>query len=145
VDAARLVDVVGSAAAAATVGEGALLLRESARLLTAAHETRTYLHGPMEPLDGETVCLVVGDGRELRLARDTAALGCPTLLLTTDGEVASAGPLTVLRLPRAGTPLGRAVLDILPVQLLAWAVARRRGLPVDGFRHRQEDTKAASG
>jgi fructoselysine-6-P-deglycase FrlB-like protein len=141
-DDARVVDVVGAAAAAATVGEGALLLRESARLLTAAHETRNYLHGPMEPLDERTCCLVIGGGRELRLARDTAELGCPTVLLTTDEDAVSAGRLTVLRVPRAATPLGQAVIDILPVQLLAWAVARHRGLPVDGFRHGQDDTKA---
>jgi glucosamine--fructose-6-phosphate aminotransferase (isomerizing) len=99
----------------------------------------------MEPLEGQVCCVVIGDGREVRLARDTAALGCPTVLLTTDGEAAPEGALTVLRLPRAGRPLGQAVLDILPIQLLAWAVARRRGLPVDGFRHRQDDTKAAAG
>jgi glucosamine--fructose-6-phosphate aminotransferase (isomerizing) len=140
-DAARIVDVVGSPAAAATVGEGALLLRESARLLTAAHETRGYLHGPMEPLDPRTALLVIGNGREVRLARDTAVLGCPTVLLTTDPDVEPDGALDVVRLPRAGSPLGQAVLDILPVQLLAEAVARRRGLAVDGFRYRQDDTK----
>lgn len=141
-DDARVVDVVASGVGAATGGEGALLLRESARLLTAAHETRNYLHGPMEPLDPSIACLVVGADREIRLARDTAALGCPTVLVTSDPDVATEGPLTVLRLPRAGSPLAQAVLEILPVQLLAWAVARRRGLAVDGFRYQQEDTKS---
>jgi fructoselysine-6-P-deglycase FrlB-like protein len=141
-DDARVVDVVASGVSAATVGEGALLLRESARLLTAAHETRNYLHGPMEPLGPSVACLVIGDGREIRLARDSADLGCPTVLVTTDPDVASEGALTVLRLPRAGSALGRAVLEILPLQLLAWAVARRRGLSVDGFRYQQEDTKS---
>jgi fructoselysine-6-P-deglycase FrlB-like protein len=141
-DDARVVDVVASGVSAATVGEGALLLRESARLVTAAHETRNYLHGPMEPLGPSIACLIIGDDREIRLARDAAALGCPTVLVTTDPDVASEGPLTVLRLPRAGSPLGRAVLEILPLQLMAWAVARRRGLSVDGFRYQQQDTKS---
>jgi len=140
-DDARVVDVVASGVSAATAGEGALLLRESARLITATHETRNYLHGPMEPLGPAIACLVVGDGREIRLARDTAALGCPTVLVTSDPDVVEEGALTVLRLPRAGSPLGQAVLEILPIQLLAWAVARRRGLTVDGFRYQQEDTK----
>jgi fructoselysine-6-P-deglycase FrlB-like protein len=142
VDGAQVVDVVAGGTATATAGEGALLLRESARLLTAQHETRNYLHGPMEPLSGQVACLLVGAGREVRLARDTAALGCPTLLLTTTPDVGSAGSLTVLRLPRASSPLAQAVLDILPVQVLAEAVAARRGLAVDGFRYRQDDTKA---
>lgn len=142
VDGARVVDVVASGAAGATGGEGALLLRESARVLTAAHETRTYLHGPMEPLDGDTVCLVIGAGREVRLAQQTAALGCPTLLVTTDQDVRPGGALSVLRLPRARSVLAQAVLDILPVQRLAEAVAAKRGLAVDGFRYEQDDTKS---
>ena len=141
VDAAQVVDVIAAGTATATAGEGALLLRESARLLTAAHETRNYLHGPMEPLDGQVACLLAGSGREVRLARDVAALGCPTVLLTTDPDVVGAGSLTVLRLPRAHSSLAQAVLEILPLQLLAEAVAGRRGLAVDGFRHRQQDTK----
>ena len=50
-EAARIIDVVASGASSSSCGEGALMLRESARLLTAGHETYNYLHGPMEPLD----------------------------------------------------------------------------------------------
>nr|WP_240942800.1 SIS domain-containing protein [Planosporangium thailandense] len=139
-DDAKLVDVVASSAASATAGEGALILREAARLRTAGHETRNYLHGPMEPLDSDIACLVVGDGREVRLARDVARLGCPALLLTTEA-VDDAATAVVCRLPRAHSPLAQNVLDILPIQLLAWSVAQRRGLPVDGFRYHQDDTK----
>ena len=119
------------------------MLRESARLLTACHETYNYLHGPMEPLDARTACLIVGDGREVRLAEDTSALGCPTLLVTSRTDVSSAGELTVLRLPEAPSPLALAVLQILPIQLLGWSIASRRGLAVDGFRYHQDDTKLA--
>jgi fructoselysine-6-P-deglycase FrlB-like protein len=142
-EAARIVDVVASGASSSSGGEGALLLRESARLLTACHETYNYLHGPMEPLDAETACLIVGDGREVRLARDTSALGCPTLLVTSRTDVSSAGDLTVLRLPEAPSPLALAVLQILPIQLLGWSIASRRSLAVDGFRYHQDDTKLA--
>jgi fructoselysine-6-P-deglycase FrlB-like protein len=140
-DRARLVDVVAGSPSAATAGEGALVLREAARLHTAAHETRDYLHGPMEPLDGQTACVVIGSGREVRLAGDTAALGCPTLLLTTATGVAVSDQLRALVLPVAPTPLAQTVLEILPVQLLAWAVAQTRGLTVEGFRYSQDDTK----
>jgi fructoselysine-6-P-deglycase FrlB-like protein len=142
-EAARIIDVVGSGASSSSSGEGALMLRESARVLTAGHETYNYLHGPMEPLDPQTACLVIGDGREIRLAQDVSALGCPTLLLTSRADVASAGGLTVLRLPQAPSPLALAVLQILPIQLLGWSIARRRGLAVDGFRYHQDDTKLA--
>lgn len=143
-DQARIIDVVGSGTADAAAGEGALVLREAARAHTALHETYNYLHGPMEPLDPQTACLVIGDGRELQLAADVAALGCETLLLTTSGDVPAADGLTTLMLPHAGTPLGQAVLQILPIQALAWRLAKDRGLRVDGFRYQQDDTKLES-
>jgi fructoselysine-6-P-deglycase FrlB-like protein len=142
--AARIIDVIGSGTSNATTGEGALVLREAARAHTALHETYNYLHGPMEPLDPQTACLVVGDGRELRLAAEVSGLGCPTLLITTRTDVPTADDLTVLTLPDAGTPLGQAVLQILPIQALAWRLADDRGLKVDGFRYHQDDTKLES-
>jgi glucosamine--fructose-6-phosphate aminotransferase (isomerizing) len=81
----------------------------------------------------------------VRLARDVSALGCPTVLMTTRDDVASGGGLHVLRLPRAGSPLAAAALQILPVQALAWRLADARGLAVDGFRYHQDDTKLDAG
>jgi fructoselysine-6-P-deglycase FrlB-like protein len=143
-DQARIIDVIGSGTAGATVGEGALVLREAARAHTALHETYNYLHGPMEPLDPQTACIVVGEGREVQLAADVGALGCPTLLVTTRSDVPDSDNLTVLTLPEAGSPLAQAVLQILPVQALAWRLAQGRGLRVDGFRYQQSDTKLES-
>jgi fructoselysine-6-P-deglycase FrlB-like protein len=143
-DEARMIDVIGSGTSSATAGEGALVLREAARAHTASHETYNYLHGPMEPLDAQTACLVVGDGRELRLAAEVSAIGCQTLLLTTRTDVSGGDDLTVLSLPAAGSPLAQEVLQILPVQALAWRLADDRGLRVDGFRYHQDDTKLTS-
>jgi glucosamine 6-phosphate synthetase-like amidotransferase/phosphosugar isomerase protein len=33
------------------------------------------------------------------------------------------------------------VVQILPVQLLTYRIARNRGLSANGFRHEQDDTK----
>ena len=134
------IDFVASARSEASAGEGALLLREEARVFTCAHETRGYLHGPMEALEPGTIgCVVIGDGREVQLARDTARLGCPTLLVTSLTE-APADRMSVARLPKL-TGLGATVLEILPVQQLAWALADARGLADGAFRHHQDDTK----
>jgi len=91
--------------------------------------------------DTQTAVLVIGDFREVQLAQATSALGCPTLLVTRRTDVTGSGPLTVLRLPDAGTPMAGTVLEILPIQQLGWTLAQHRGLCVDGFRHRQPDTK----
>ncbi len=138
---ARIIDVVSSGSSRATAGEGALMMRESARLHTASHETFNYLHGPMEVVDAEVACVVIGAGRELRLARELAGLGCPTLLITASKDVEDAEHLTVLRLPEPPSPLAGAVLEILPLQLLAAEVALRRGLRADRFRYQQDDIK----
>jgi fructoselysine-6-P-deglycase FrlB-like protein len=143
-DEARIIDVVGTGTSSATAGEGALVLREAARAHTASHETYNYLHGPMEPLDAETACVIVGDGRELRLAAEVGAIGCHTLLITTRTGVPGTSNLTVLSLPGVGSPLAQAVLQILPIQALAWRLADDRGLRVDGFRYQQDDTKLGS-
>lgn len=141
-DQARLVDVVASGVSVATAGEGGLLLRESGRLHTAVYETRNYLHGPMEILDEQTTCLLIGDGREVQLAYDVLAYGTKVVLITTSA-VEPADGLAVIRLPKASNRLAQAVLEMVPVQRLGWEVAQRRGLAVDGFRHRQSDTKVS--
>jgi fructoselysine-6-P-deglycase FrlB-like protein len=138
---ARIIDVVASGTSSATAGEGALMMRESARLHTASHETFNYLHGPMEAVDAQAASIVIGSGRELRLAQELAGLGCPTLLVTTSHEIEDADHLTVIRLPKPPSTLACAVLEILPLQLLAAEVVSMRGLRADGFRYHQDDIK----
>jgi glucosamine--fructose-6-phosphate aminotransferase (isomerizing) len=82
---------------------------------------------------------VFGDGREVALARYLAGIGVPTVLVTSVAVPPEKG-LTVLTIPPAPT-MSRAVLEILPAQLLAGAVARLRGLAIDGFLYHQDDTK----
>jgi len=135
------IDFVAAARSEASAGEGALLLREVARVFTSAYETRSYLHGPMEALEPRAVgCVVIGDGREVRLAGDTGRLGCPTLLITSLSEPAPAEHLSVARLPKAAG-LAAVVLEILPVQQLACALAEARGIADGVFRNHQDDTK----
>lgn len=136
---ASSIDVVGAAGSFATVAESALLLRESTRICTSTYETYQFLHGPMEPLTSANACLLIGDGREVPLARYLARAGIPTVLVTST-SVDPEKDLVVMPVPKAPT-MSRAVLEILPVQLLAGEMARARGLAIDGFLHHQDDTK----
>jgi fructoselysine-6-P-deglycase FrlB-like protein len=141
-DGATSIDFVGAAASYASAAEGALLLRESARISTATYETYQYLHGPMEPLDASSGCVLFGDGREVALAQYVAGTGARTVLITTANVPSTAG-LQVVRVVRvpAAPAMSRAVLEIAPVQVIAGELARARGLGIDGFRHHQDDTK----
>lgn len=136
------VDVVAGAGSLASGGESALLLREATHLPATATDTLQYLHGPLEVAEPGRAALVLGDGREVSLACSLARFGCDVLLVTT-AEVAPERGLTVLRVPRL-PPMALPLVEILPIQLLTWYLARHRGLDVTGFRHHQDDTKLSS-
>ncbi len=135
------VDAVGSAAALASAGETALLVREALRLPAHGEETRQYLHGPLEAVDERFGCILFGAGRELELARALAGFGA-TVATVSDREDA-AGP-HAFQLPSVGD-LAAPILQIIPIQLTVAHAAAARGLPVAELRRQQDDTKAAAG
>lgn len=134
------VDVVAAGARLATAGAAALLLREAGHLPTASFSTREYLHGPAETAGPGRAVLLFGAAREVPLALDLARYGARVVLVTdSDADVPASGGLLVVRLPRLGG-LGGCVLDILPVQLAAYALAQHAGRPI-ALCHMPADTK----
>ena len=133
------IDLVAPGAFRSTAAEGALLLREATRTPAAAFETYQYLHGPMEPQGPGVGCVVVGDHREVEVARYLAATGTPTVLLTS--ALVDAGPgLVVVDVPQLPI-MSRSVLQVLPLQLLVGQMATMGGLQIGDFRYHQADTK----
>jgi glucosamine--fructose-6-phosphate aminotransferase (isomerizing) len=133
-------DLVGSGVHAGTAAQGALLLREVAKLPAAAYETYQYLHGPIEAAGPGLVLLVTGGAREVRLAESMADAGA-TVVLVTAAEVSAPRPgLTVFPLP-AVEAAAEAILGILPAQAISGALADAAGLPDGEFRYHQDDTK----
>jgi len=115
------VDVIGAGPQAGCAAAAALLLREAVHLPAAAYPTREYLHGPVE---------AAGPGRGALVFHD------PDLADRLAGYGTS-----VVHLPDTGVAgLGGCVLDMLPVQLLAYRLADRAGIPI-GLRHMPSDTK----
>lgn len=139
--AARSFDVVGSGSHLGSAAQAALLLREVARLPASTYETRQYLHGPLEAAEPGLAVIVIGGSREVQLAISLASAGAVVVLITCE-DVDERDGLFVFRLPRAGDSL-IAVLEILPPQLIALVLAEALGVPVDEFRHHQDDTKVA--
>lgn len=132
-------DVVSSGADRAATEAGALLLREVCRIPSAALATRNYLHGEMESA-GNTVHLVVGDDREIKLANTLASAGHPTLLVT-ETDVESTDSLFVLRLPSTGSTAVRTVLATAVLQRVAEAFAYARSVEIEDFVFWHDDTK----
>src|SRR5262249_46349918 len=118
---ARLLVLVGTGPSAVTAAEGALKLREGARLPAEGYDAELLLHGSAVPLDerGPLGLVRAGPGRD--------RLGPPA------GEAARQGGLAVPRLAaRQGLDplLAQLPLTVL-VQRLALRLAKERGCDAD--------------
>src|SRR5262245_14212167 len=120
--------------------EGALKLKEISYIPTEAYSAGEMKHGPIALLDEETpvVCVatkshvyekVVSNIQEVR------ARGAHVIAIATDGnEDIQHHADDVIFVPRSPAFL-QAVLAALPLQLLAYRIARLRGLNVDQPRN----------
>ena len=120
--------------------EGALKLKEISYIPTEAYSAGEMKHGPIALLDEETpvVCVatkshvyekVVSNIQEVR------ARGAHVIAIATDGnEDIQHHADDVIFVPRSPAFL-QAVLAVVPLQLLAYRVARLRGLNVDQPRN----------
>ncbi|RVA31330.1 SIS domain-containing protein [Mesorhizobium sp. M7A.F.Ca.US.001.01.1.1] len=135
------IDIVGAGVGFANAGEAAMLIREAVRVPASGWDTLNYLHGPMESQDAATGLIAIGDGREVKIAQDLAALGCPSVLVTRRSDVAPADRLVVISIPALGNAIADAILEIIAIQLIVGDMQDAAGLTDIVFRYRQTDTK----
>ncbi len=120
--------------------EGALKLKEISYVATDAYAAGEMKHGPIALLDDDTpvVCVatdapvldkVVSNMQEVR------ARGAHVIAVATEGRTEIADQAeSVLWVPDTDWML-QPLLAVIPLQLLAYAIARRRGLNVDQPRN----------
>jgi glucosamine--fructose-6-phosphate aminotransferase (isomerizing) len=120
--------------------EGALKLKEISYIPTEAYAAGEMKHGPIALLDESTpVVCVATDGpvmdKVLSNIAEVKARGAEVIAVATEGadQVAAAADETVF-VPRTDWMLQPA-LAVIPLQLLAYHVARLRGLNVDQPRN----------
>lgn len=135
------IDIVGAGVGFANAGEAAMLIREAVRVPASGWDTLNYLHGPMESQDAATGLIAIGDGREVKIAQDVAALGCPSVLVTRRSDVAPADKLVVISIPALGNAIADAILEIIAIQLIVGDMQDAAGLTDIVFRYRQTDIK----
>ena len=120
--------------------EGALKLKEISYIPSEAYAAGEMKHGPIALLDhGSPVVVVATDGHvypklvsnieEVR-ARDADIIAVASAGNTTISELAT----SVLRVPDCD-PLIAPILAVVPLQLLAYRIARLKGLNVDQPRN----------
>jgi glucosamine--fructose-6-phosphate aminotransferase (isomerizing) len=120
--------------------EGALKLKELSYIPTEAYSAGEMKHGPIALLDEETpvVCVATDShvyDKVVSNIQETRARGADVIAIATDGnEDIQHHADDVIFVPRTH-PLLQAVLAVLPLQLLAYRIARLRGLNVDQPRN----------
>ena len=120
--------------------EGALKLKEISYIPTDAYAAGEMKHGPIALLDESTPVVVVATDNHvyekvISNVEEVRARGAHVIAVATDGnEDIKQVAEHVFYLPRTEPEL-QAALAILPLQQLAYGIARRRGLDIDKPRN----------
>jgi glucosamine--fructose-6-phosphate aminotransferase (isomerizing) len=117
--------------------EGALKLKEISYIPTDAYAAGEMKHGPIALLDERTpvVCVATDSpvlDKVLSNVAEVQARGAHVIAVATEGSRVNAEE--VIAIPRTDWLL-QPVLSIVPLQLLAYYIARARGLNVDQPRN----------
>jgi glutamine---fructose-6-phosphate transaminase (isomerizing) len=120
--------------------EGALKLKEISYIPTEAYSAGEMKHGPIALLEEGTPVVVVAThihvyDKIVSNIQETRARGAHVIAIATDGDEAIQHHADdVIYVPKSPAFL-QAALAILPLQLLAYRIARLRGLNVDQPRN----------
>ena len=120
--------------------EGALKLKEISYIPTEAYSAGEMKHGPIALLDEDTpvVCVATDShvyDKIVSNIQETRARGADVIAIATDGnEDIQHHATEVIYVPRTH-PFLEAILAVVPLQLLAYRIARLRGFNVDQPRN----------
>jgi len=120
--------------------EGALKLKEISYIATDAYAAGEMKHGPIALLDDRTPVVVVATEspvleKVISNIQEVKARGARVIAVATEGDERIAQHAEeVIRVPRTDWMLA-PLLAVIPLQLLAYNIARRRGLNVDQPRN----------
>src|SRR5215213_4596002 len=120
--------------------EGALKLKEISYIATDAYAAGEMKHGPIALLgEGTPVVTTATDSpvidKVISNIQEVRARGAHVIAVGTEGSTALTGHADqVLEVPRTDWML-QPLLAVIPLQLLAYRIARRRGLNVDQPRN----------
>jgi glucosamine--fructose-6-phosphate aminotransferase (isomerizing) len=120
--------------------EGALKLKEISYIATDAYAAGEMKHGPIALLDDSTpVVSVATDSPVLEKMisnmQEVRARGAHVIALTTEGNGLVASQVDIAIPVPAIDWMLQPILAIIPLQMLAYEIARRRGLNVDQPRN----------
>jgi glucosamine--fructose-6-phosphate aminotransferase (isomerizing) len=129
---------VGRAAGHAVAMEGALKLKEVSYLHAEAYPASELKHGPLALIDAQTPTMMVLPrdalfGKNLSTIEEIRARRGPIYVVTQPGPL-PAGVQGAMQVPASEPELDAILLNI-PLQMLAYRVARLRGTEIDQPRN----------
>jgi len=131
---------LGRHAGRAVALEGALKLKEVAYIATDAYAAGEMKHGPIALLDEKTpvVCVATDSpilDKMISNMQEVRARGAHVIAIATEGNTdIAAHSETVIYVPQTDW-IVQPLLAVIPLQLLAYEIARKRGLNVDQPRN----------
>ncbi|HVC13500.1 MAG TPA: glutamine--fructose-6-phosphate transaminase (isomerizing) [Acidimicrobiales bacterium] len=117
--------------------EGALKLKEISYLRAEGYPAGELKHGPLALIEPGTVVVAVLDPLRDKMrsnVAEAAARGATVVAVAADDDLDVAGD-HVLRVPSLTDPVLAPVVQVVPLQLLAYGLARRLGNDVDRPRN----------
>jgi glutamine---fructose-6-phosphate transaminase (isomerizing) len=120
--------------------EGALKLKEISYIPTDAYAAGEMKHGPIALLDERTPVVVAATespvlDKVVSNMQEVRARGAHVIAVATEGNVdIGEHAEEVIRVPRTDWML-QPILAIIPLQMIAYAIARSRGLDIDQPRN----------
>jgi glucosamine--fructose-6-phosphate aminotransferase (isomerizing) len=137
---------VGGGPARATACEGALKIREAAHTVSAeAHDVEGILHGPLiSVLPQQAAILISQSGASLERTQEVAAamidIGVTVVAVGADaGAIASTSAIATPAIDEVLAP----IVNVVPLQWLAYEAARRLEVDADSFRRDEEPYSSA--
>jgi glucosamine--fructose-6-phosphate aminotransferase (isomerizing) len=137
---------VGGGPARATAYEGALKIREAAHSVAAeAHDVEGILHGPLiSVLAGQSAILIAQPGAALARTQEVAAaLGEIGVTVVAVGPEAATIPSASAIVTPALDEVLAPIVNVVPLQWLAYEASRHLGVDADSFRRDQPRYVAA--
>jgi glucosamine--fructose-6-phosphate aminotransferase (isomerizing) len=134
--------VIGRGASLAAAGCGALILKEASKWPAEALSAGQFRHGPLELADGRLTAIILAGhtdedrGRNRRLALDLQRFGGHVVWADAPANAHA----TLLPLASDSDGLGRAVAEIVALQLVSVSIAQQSGVEPGVFRHLEKVT-----
>jgi glucosamine--fructose-6-phosphate aminotransferase (isomerizing) len=117
--------------------EGALKLKEISYLRAEGYPAGELKHGPLALIEPGTVVVAICDPLRDKMrsnVSEAAARGATVVAVASDDDLDATGDY-VLRVPSLTDPVLAPVVEVIPLQLLAYGLARRLGNDVDRPRN----------